>query len=368
MSSVNQFPATRTSYLKDNLDNINVPVANQYGYFFRLTGTKVAFLDPLRDLYGNYSYIFNINRRNYKIAYSSAAPLQVSLAATGVGGLVDGITFTNGRQYLLWAFADQANNNYGGLIATRKPFSTWTTFTGSGALGSTNFVITNVTNGYQFTIGARIVVRNTAGTAPLFQYNWGTITAQTNTSLSITLDNNANYGVPITLGTGGEVKQWDSFYPWVVTSTGQTLYADNYVLLGEAYTDSTTGNIHNAYRVDDEYRTGMRKVARDQTTAVAASTAFTFARDIPLWADKINAQLFIDANNPSVSLTLLNHNSTDIVAFLVSLNPAFTLAGFIANTGYIDLDPYASLQWLKNNTVRGVVWVLDFRVKGGMRL
>jgi hypothetical protein len=334
------------------------------GWFFGAVTNKKVLIDPWRDWIQRKYYLFPVGEKVFKVPYSATNPLFIDLSTTGLNGIIDTIAFQNGRQYLVWAITNGPNNAVSTIVATRKPFSAWTTFTGSGAKGSTTFQITNVTNGYQFTIGARAVVRNTVGTAPLFEYNWGTITAQTNTSLTLTLDNVANYGTAISAGTGGEVKQWDTFYPWVVSSGSHTLYAQNYALMGEIYTDLSTGNIHNAYRVDDEYRTGQRKTATDQTTAVVAATAFTFARDIPLWADKINAQMYVEQNKPLVNTLLFNHNGNDLVCFITTAD-GYT---FIDNTGYVDLDPYASLQWQKNHTIRAAVLVLDFRVKGGMRL
>jgi len=296
-----------------------------------------------------------------------------NLAATGINlstfeaGLIDGMAFQNGRQYLVWAFLDD-NFQWAGIGITRKPFSTFSAVA-NGSLGSTTCTLTVPTGfGFHFVIGSRVVIRNTSGTGPLFQYNWGTVTAIADTTLTLTLDNNANYGTLINSATGGEVKQWNTFRPYIVTTSSQTLYKPYYTLLGELYTDSTTGNIHNAYKVTDEYRSAMRRPATDQTTAVAAAISFTFSRDIPLWADKINAQGYIDPNSPAVNVSVYARKGADQLLFLTSPNPAFSGAGLIMNTGYVDLDPYASLFWVKNNTTRGAVYALDYRVQGGMRL
>lgn len=337
-----------------------------YGYRFDTPITKKVNLFPHRDYLQNNYYLFPIDGKLFKVPFSSTNPLFIDLSTTGLNGIVDTIAFANGRQYLVWAISNTRNNSFATIVATRKPFSTFSAVA-NGGKGSTTCTLT-VTNGFQFTIGARAVVRNTSGVAPLFQYNWGTITSVANTSIVLTMDNVANYGTLINSATGGEVKQWDKFYPWVVSSGSQTLYSPYYSLLGEIYTDNSSGNIHNAYRVDDEYRTGIRRPAVDQTTAVAAATSFTFARDIPLWADKINAQLYSDPQTPSVNTALYNHNASDLIAYVTGPNPAFSGAGVVFNTGCVDLDPYASLQWIKNHSTRGAVYVLDFRIKGGMRL
>jgi hypothetical protein len=223
--------------------------------------------------------------------------------ATFTGGRIDGIAIENDRDYLIWAFLDD-NLQFAGIGATRKPYSAFTS-AGAGAKGA-SFVVT-VTNGFQFTIGARVVLRNNRGTSPVFEWNWGTITAQTNTTLTVLLDNNT-YGVAFTTtggGDGGVVQQWDTFRPWVVTTTEQTLYANHYSLLGECSTDSTVILVSN--RVDDPHRClSQNSFPINRTTSTGGIVDAFLGRLIPLWADDADLRLIIQSTVITSFLDIYN--------------------------------------------------------------
>lgn len=218
--------------------------------------------------------------------------------ATFIGGRVDGIAEEANRDYLYWGFVDD-NNVFAGFGITRKPYSTFTS-AGTGNKG-TSFVIT-VTNPYQFTLGARVVVRNNRGTGPQYEWNWGTITAITTTQLTVLLDNN-DYGTNLTTtggGDGGVVAQWDKFRPWVVTSTGQTIFGRgdspfHYSLLGEVYTDQNTV----PYRVDEPHRIVSlnRFPVEAQTVSSAGIVSAFLGRILPLWANDVDLRLIFGSGN-----------------------------------------------------------------------
>lgn len=251
--------------------------------FFDKWNLKTFQVNPGIDRYGQQAYIIYINGVNYKKLYDDIQ-YSMDLTTIGIGGLVDGISLSNGREYLIWGFANNANNDFSGFACTRKPFST---YTGPASIpkSSTPVSVTGLTNAYQFTEGARIAIRNTVGTQPQYQWNWGTIqSVDSNTQITVVMDTDSNYGVALTAVTGGEILQWDKFRPWVVTSSGQTLYTNNYRLCGELITDATTGNIVNIYRVDAEWRqvrTATNKIY--DSTSLTTGITVSGGRFIPLW-------------------------------------------------------------------------------------
>jgi hypothetical protein len=138
-----------------------------------------------------------------------------------------------------------------------------------------------MTEAYQFTVGARVVVRNTVTNGgnpkpydkfPQYEWNWGTVNEIiSSTSVKIIMDNDANYGMP-----------------WVVTSSSQTIYRNSYRLIGEI-TTHTNGNVYDTYRVDDPWRMVRITVSGIyQDTILTNGTDVSLGRHIPLWATQAN--------------------------------------------------------------------------------
>jgi hypothetical protein len=282
---------------------------------------------------------------------------------TFIGGRVDGIAIENDRDYLIWAFLDD-NQRFAGIGATRKPYSTFTS-AAAGAKGA-SFVVT-VTNGFQFTIGARVVLRNNRGTAPVNEWNWGTITAQANTSLTVLLDNNT-YGTAFTTtggGDGGVVQQWNSFRPWVVTTTGQTLYKNHYSLLGECSTNSTV--ITFAYKLTDEYRWMANTVFYSVTgTAAGGTTLVSLGRFIPLWATKFNALAEISAAgvNDTIAIQNLFTSANHVISVAQT---AGTATQYDSGPGQLARDAEVNVVRVRTSSASTVAYINGYYVSGGMR-
>src|SRR3990172_394318 len=270
--------------------------------YFQTLGDKTFKILPL--LYNTgvslQRHIFEVGEKAFNLNLNEIWTVDLTTTTinmgTKTGGLLDGIALGNNLLYLIWGFLDEAFN-FAGFGCTRKPYSAFTAVS-SGSKGS--LATYTITNAFQFTIGSRVVVRNQTGTTPQFQWNWGTVNSIiSNTSIKIDMDNNANYGVNILGVVSGEIIQWDSFRPYIVTTTTQTYYQPYYTLLGECYTDATTGNVNHCWRADDPERpvipAGTAQAIVDTNTTVT-SALFDCGRYIPLWADKAGFRAFTDGN------------------------------------------------------------------------
>lgn len=294
----------------------------------------------------------------------------LDLAATGVnmstrvGGLIDTIAFVNGREYLVWAFFND-NFQWAGMGITRKPYSAFSAIsTGSAPLGATrNFTVADA---FQFTVGARVAVRNGVGTAPQFEWNWGTIQdpIPNSTTLSITMDNSV-YGNSITGVTAGEILQWDMFRPWIVGPSSQTLYTPYYSLVGEMTTEAATGNITRAYRADSPARflPTDSTVFINQTGAAVALGLTYLGRYIPLWANSV--QIAIAGNRtmgPGPSTMFVYGQSDCYLALRIN-----ALAADELEQGVVALRLMAALNWSANYAGLKYAGIGAYTVESGMR-
>jgi hypothetical protein len=333
-----------------------------YGY----TGA-VLTLSPLPNRNGNDDYVIWINNVIYEDLHTGTDET-ITLTSTGLNGLVDGITFVaaNTREFLVWAFANNQNNGFEGFAVTHKPYSLYTG--PATATVGTTVTFTGLTDAYQFTEGARVAVRNTVGTAPQYQWNWGTITAiNSNTSIDVLMDNNGAYSVTLTAATGGDIQQWNKFRPWVVTSSDQTLYKNNYRLIGELTTNSS-GNITNVSHVNNPWRpSGFDKIYANATATLNGVLAtVSCGRYIPLWAKKIEILLVV-------------RNTTTNITYEIRFNDRNGRGGVLIRSlnGYsesenatMDVNAYATVTtWIQNTTtnLEFSIWVDGYYVPGGMR-
>jgi hypothetical protein len=287
---------------------------------------------------------------------------------TFTGGLIDGLTLEADRWYLFWAFMD-SNFEFAGLGVSRKPFSTFTS--GSTASKGATFAFTvpgsGNNRGFQFTIGARVVVRNqNAGVIPAPQYEWnhGEVTAVTNTSVTVALDNNTNYGVDITTtAANGEILQWDSFRPYVVTGSTQTLYETYYCLLGEMELNSSSNILRN-YKVSEPFRyfTNTSPSIYNSTSTVTNSIVHS-GRYTPLWLQ-------------SIGLITLYSNTVASNALSINTNNRFyaltrTQVANVQNSSSISLLPTAFYGRFdittSANTSQCILTLNGYEVPGGMR-
>jgi hypothetical protein len=220
--------------------------------------------------------------------------------STQTGGIIDTLTKEARRGYLFWAFLDE-DFNFAGIGMTRKPFSTFSAISGGSAVkGATGKIFTTV-NAYQFTEGSQVCVRNRVGTAPVYQWNWGVLqTINSSTSVTIDMNNSADYGLDITGTTSGEILQWDKFRPWVVTSSDQTLYKPYYSLMGETYLSEST-LLRRVYKRDAEYRAlplpthepSLVYPVHFSSGGPVSTTSAPLGRKAPLWAEHMRFRMSI---------------------------------------------------------------------------
>jgi len=321
----------------------------------------ILTIEPRADRYGNDTIVVFVNGEIYD---NITLGTDIDLTNSGIGGLVDGIAQENSRDYLIWFLANSANTEELGFAFTRKPFSSFSAISGGSAVKGTSKSFT-VVNAYQFTIDSRVCVRNSVGTSPLYEWNWATVSSITNnTTLVLDMDNDSDYGTDITGVTSGEILQWNKFRPWVVTSTSQTLYSNNYRLCGEVYTDSS-GNIESAFRVDDRFRRIVGSVVNENTTATSAANQ-SLGRYIPIWASVAALELKINSGT--------TNNSLRVYARIggVDVGAAFTQTASITNSIYVadlPLDNNAIFTWesFGTSSVKNIQ-IHTFQVNGGMRI
>lgn len=280
---------------------------------------------------------------------------------TLVGGLVDGIALVNGRDYLIWAFLDQ-QLGFAGFGMTRKPYDSFSA--GTAAKGATGTF--TVTAAYQFTIGARVVVRNDAGTFPAYEWNWGTITAiNSGTSISILMDNHSDYGFAITASTNGFIVQWNKFKPWMVTSTDQTLYSNYYTLVGEFCTAGATGNIEKAYRVDEEWRWEGYFTQIDIASMAPTYPTFTYyslGRYLPLWATQ--TAMHVVSNSTTAGAIAIIEAACHVTSIDVVQVASVTKSEALT----IGVKPNAIIGYLSTTTMATFsIDTFGYSVHGGMR-
>jgi hypothetical protein len=329
--------------------------------FYDYSGS-VLQINPMRNRNDIVDYVISINNVLYENIFDTTLSLDLTL--TGLGGLIDGITFVaaNARDFLIWAIASDVNTEFLGFALTHKPYSTYTAPATANKGSSYAFT---VTNGFQFTAGARVAVRNTNGTAPLYQWNWGTITSvNSNTSITILMDNNANYGSNLTAVTGGEIVQWDQFRPWVVGAT-QDLYSDNYRLIGELCTD-TSGNIAVVTRVDDTFRS-IPDTLIYNSTALTAGTTFAIGRVIPLWTKSVDASVLLQestATTAGTPFSVRNPINQSGLKFQSQVNNAIYRA---SGRVYLGSDSQIAVRANSANITDFRTWVHGYYVPGGMR-
>jgi hypothetical protein len=302
------------------------------------------------------------------ITHEGIAETTLDLSTTGLSGRVDGMTFTAGdeREFLIWSFANEANTEFIGFGLSHKPYSTFSAITVGGGKGTdTTITVPGTGNkiAYQFTVGARVVLRNTVGTSPLYEWNWGTIkTINSSTSITITMDNDT-YGTALTGATGGEIKQWDRFRPWVVTTSDQTLYYDNYRLLGELQSTSS-GNVGFLWKVDDPWRQVDGDIQFYNSTAAQTGATIYIGRIIPIWSKFGNIIVIVRTNTAGRLFEVETVNG------FAQLYGQTQVGGIIIRqAGMVGLGRNASV-FVTGNHADITVWqnrITSYFVPGGMR-
>jgi hypothetical protein len=305
--------------------------------------------------------------------YDGIASTTVTANGTGVGKLVDGQTYTiaNARTFLVWAFPNATNTAFSCFAGTHKPYSTYST-NNNGALGSsTTFTLPGGVglSAYQFTVGARVCCRNSyvgagppASAAPLYQVNWGTVTAiGAANSLTVQLDNNATYGSVLRQpNVAGEILQWDMFRPYVITANSQTLYNNCWRLVGEYYTN-TSGTIIKAYKVTEPWRSVINNQVVLQVAAQVPVLYPSICRYAPLWSKR--AKLYMDiVGNAGTNAVIYDSNANWHTVY-IPVNGAYGLL-----PPNIELYQNAIFGWNGSAATQKNMYLYDYYVPGGMRL
>jgi hypothetical protein len=151
-------------------------------------------------------------------------------------GLVGGHAEANSSYYLVWAFFNGTKQKFSGFGLTKKPIETCTGMS-SGNKGAECTL--TLPNSYSFTVGARVSVWTSDS-----DWNTGTITERTSTTIKAQLDNES-YGANLS-GTTPTVVQYNKFRPYNINSGD--LVSDNFRMLfqNEIYNNSS-GNLQMIY-------------------------------------------------------------------------------------------------------------------------
>ncbi len=249
---------------------------------------NILKLEGIKRGTSDYDFIipFRLDGFPYSPIVKISADWTIDLATNGIdlensiGGIVDGLGRLQGN-YLIWAFLDPVLG-FAGIGCTQKPQTSFTEIsTGTAGKGDTRLF--TVPEARKFTVGARVVVRNEEGVDPQdFEWNWAVV-VNINSSITITLkmDNNSDYGVPITSVAGGDILQWNMFRPTISTALPQVLYQNNYMLLGEIDQHVGTTQIHFFNKKTDTHR--QNGVLVFSTNNNIGKTTLHFGRVIPLW-------------------------------------------------------------------------------------
>ncbi len=356
--SVNKFPQGRQSALRQKIQNDTLSPHRPLEYDLDLWSSNTFTITPKANNLDQLYYAIWINGRNYFIDKTDSTADTVDLSTTGLGGLVDGITLTSNRDCLIWGFANNANTEFEGFAATHKPYSTFTGVS-SGTRGATA-TYTGLTNAFQFTIGARVAVRNTVGTGPLHEWNWGTVTSiDSSSQIKVAMDASFTGNTNITGATGGEILQWDKFRPWVVGASSHSLFRNNYRLLGELHLDGSS-NVRTIYKVDSPWRQVIGTMV-DTTSAGVTTVTLSAGRYIPLWSKRASAQF------------LINSNSTNGFTQVDGFGARGRVTAFVINTSIIEYDNItlgskAEFTASYRGSTQCRIIILDYYVPGGMRI
>ncbi len=143
---------------------------------------------------------------------------------TMFGGLIDSVALAADKNYLVWAFFDpfdSGGTKFKGFGLTTKPEVTGASVSSGGGLGVSITLSVGANQGSRFSDGARILVR--AGDVLGDDWNQGTITSRTTSSITATMDAvfagvaEANTALSGTL----DVFQLDNFQPRMATSDNE---------------------------------------------------------------------------------------------------------------------------------------------------
>lgn len=266
----------------------------------------------------------------------------LNINSTGLNGRIDGSSLTASTDYLVWAFWSLAvGGAFIGYGITKLPTITATHSSGGGLGASWSATVAGSGEnfGTRLPVGCRVVVR--VSTANGAEYNQGTVTARTATTLTVLMD--STYGAigqsnaAMTAGAK-EVRQLDMFRAGMVTTDslypgGGTEYMYTYV--GHLQTDASS-NIRMARKRFDFYQFPA------EYTPVSAQTATlmtTLMRWCPRQADM--AALRVGCEVTSSAAGRFTSIGTDAANPFFCTTAAGTVTGaFVQNSDAIPLRRY----------------------------
>lgn len=365
-------PRPSTESLKTlalKMGNVNKYHTELFNFDFEHSTDDLFYIDPADQGSGNknikLTWEIGNEARFAKITDRWTMDLTTSTInlTTKIGGIIDGLARANSN-YIIYAFLDE-DFNFAGIGLGQQALSSFTVIGGGIATRGTTATFT-VSTAYRFVVGARVVVRNTFGTNQQdYQFNWGTVnTIISDTSISIDMDLNSEYGVDITSVAGGEIKQWDKYRPYVVTTTTQTLYKPYYTVLGEVFAGGQD-KVWQLYKKTDTIR--ITNEIAFSLIAATASVIIQFARILPLWALGISmrANASVGSNNDSTTIS----DSTGAITNWWFIRRDTTTTFNSPNSGFMPLDRHARVKINKNNLTSLALIALEYKLPAsGMRV
>ena len=316
---------------------------------------QIAYVDPKPD-----------NRRQERILITisgvtfdfGSAQIAIDLASFGIGGILNDKAWISGRDYIAYAIANDSNTAVLGVGAIALPYSLITLISGGGTAPKGSTRDFTVTEGFQFTIDARVVIANSFGVAPLYEWNWGTIVSVSNTIITVVMDS-GSYGTSITKTTGLFVKQWNKYKPWQYTSVAQTLVSPNYTLLGEISFNGSS-KIEYCYHRLNEFREAKQGIF-DSSAKLLIPTLIYFARNCPLWSEMISFFMWVKAGGVIGSTMEMYTQAITHQIYLTANASNNTIS-----TGYFPVYNNVAIKLQKLTDMTGQLTQLGYYVRGGM--
>ena len=178
-----------------------------------------------------------INERLYTLNENWAIDLSINTINKKElrAGIMEELTVQERTEYFIWALANNSHTDFIGFCVTRKPRADFTSISNPNKGEQCELTLsgTSTNNAFQFTIGARVRIKNTNS------WNYGTITKiESNTKLYVLLDSNSYYGDNIT-STAGDIEQLDSYKPYSYTDSSQSLISNNFRYITRVETDNS---------------------------------------------------------------------------------------------------------------------------------
>ncbi len=299
----------------NNIDTRNRPCEVQF-YCNNADQIRVVSRYPSAPIWIN-GVVYYISER-YSDAYGIKRDWQLDLNAVGidtengVGGIVDFSDITRENDYLIWAVANDTNTEFLGFGMTKRPISEVSSFVGGNHGGVITCTLpgTLLENAFRFNIGGRVIVRNSAGTMPIWQFNQGVIIdIPDKYTIKVQLDNCiSDNSSAITSTSGLEIEQISGFR---LTDGSINDYDScaiaNSRLVGECWYDNT---IISTRHISEKWFS-MRNEVRIRID-MPVSIDLAWARWLPKWATKVHIRVNLIPKATWTEIEWLIRNTTSV--------------------------------------------------------